>query len=177
MRGLVRARPRELNSALDFLVFNLEVVLMSIRLYVGNLPKEIERTELEELFSQASGELTSTKVVTDRKTGKCRGFGFVTVETEEQADVIIEKLNGYSLKESVLKIEKALPKAKESVASTVEPPTAAAKRNSAKGKGQGRQAQGSSGNASGQAESFQPDPRWAQDLEKLKEMLLAQTNA
>lgn len=150
---------------------------MSIRLYVGNLPKEIERTELEELFSQASGELTSTKVVTDRKTGKCRGFGFVTVETEEQADVIIEKLNGYSLKESVLKIEKALPKAKEAVASAVEPPTTAVKRSNNKGKGQGRQAQSASGNNGGQSESFQPDPRWAQDLEKLKEMLLAQTNA
>jgi RNA recognition motif-containing protein len=177
MRCLVQARPRELNSALDFLVFNLEVVLMSIRLYVGNLPKEIERTELEELFSQASGELTSTKVVTDRKTGKCRGFGFVTVETEEQADAIIEKLNGYTLKESVLKIEKALPKAKETVASTVEPPTAAVKRTSAKGKSQGRQSQGASSSNGGQSESFQPDPRWAQDLEKLKEMLLAQTNA
>jgi RNA recognition motif-containing protein len=180
MRGLVRARPRGLNSALDFFVFHLEVVLMSIRLYVGNLPKEIERTELEELFSQASGELTSTKVVTDRKTGKCRGFGFVTVETEEQADVIIEKLNGYSLKESVLKIEKALPKAKETAPSNVEPPTPAAKRSSngggKGGKGQGRQSQGASGSSSG-SESFQPDPRWAQDLEKLKEMLLAQTNA
>lgn len=158
---------------------------MSIRLYVGNLPKEIERTELEELFSQASGELTSTKVVTDRKTGKCRGFGFVTVETEEQADVIIEKLNGYSLKESILKIEKALPKAKESVVSNVEPPTPAAKRSSgggggARGKGQGRQSQGAAaaaGNSGGQSEGFQPDPRWAQDLEKLKELLLAQTNA
>jgi RNA recognition motif-containing protein len=154
---------------------------MSIRLYVGNLPKEIERTELEELFSQASGELTSTKVVTDRKTGKCRGFGFVTVETEEQADVIIEKLNGYSLKESILKIEKALPKAKESVVSTVEPPTPAKRSSSgggAKGKGQGRQAQGAAtGNSGGQSEGFQPDPRWAQDLEKLKELLLAQTNA
>lgn len=148
---------------------------MSIRLYVGNLPKEIERTELEELFSQAAGELTSTKVVTDRKTGKCRGFGFVTVETEEQADVIIEKLNGYSLKESVLKIEKALPKAKEAAVSTVESPTPAAKRTGAH-KGKGRQAQTATG-GSGQSEAFQPDPRWAQDLEKLKEMLLAQTNA
>jgi RNA recognition motif-containing protein len=148
---------------------------MSIRLYVGNLPKEIERTELEELFSQASGELTSTKVVTDRKTGKCRGFGFVTVETEEQADIIIEKLNGYSLKESVLKIEKALPKAKESAASTVEAPTPAAKRTGAS-KGKGRQAQ-TAASSGGQSEAFQPDPRWAQDLEKLKEMLLAQTNA
>jgi RNA recognition motif-containing protein len=148
---------------------------MSIRLYVGNLPKEIERTELEELFSQASGELTSTKVVTDRKTGKCRGFGFVTVETEEQADVIIEKLNGYSLKDSVLKIEKALPKAKETPVSNVEPPTPVAKRSNTKGKS--RQSQGNASHSGAQSEAFQPDPRWAQDLEKLKEMLLAQTNA
>ena len=154
---------------------------MSIRLYVGNLPKEIERTELEALFAEAAGELASTKVVTDRKTGKCRGFGFVTVETEEQADVIIEKLNGFSLKDSILKIEKALPKAKESVGagavSTVEPPTPAAKRNSGGGKGKGRQSQNAASGSSSQSESFQPDPRWAQDLEKLKEMLLAQTNA
>lgn len=156
---------------------------MSIRLYVGNLPKEIERTELETLFAEAAGELASTKVVTDRKTGKCRGFGFVTVETEEQADIVIEKLNGFSLKDSILKIEKALPKAKESAVavSTVEPPTPVSKRNSAsgggnKGKGQGRQSQNAAGGG-GQSESFQPDPRWAQDLEKLKEMLLAQTNA
>ena len=154
---------------------------MSIRLYVGNLPKEIERTELEALFAEAAGELASTKVVTDRKTGKCRGFGFVTVETEEQADIVIEKLNGFSLKDSILKIEKALPKAKESAGavSTVEPPTPAAKRNGgsgvSKGKGQGRQSQNAAGG--GQSEAFQPDPRWAQDLEKLKEMLLAQTNA
>jgi RNA recognition motif-containing protein len=163
----------------NFPVFNLEVILMSIRLYVGNLPKEIERTELEELFSQASGELTSTKVVTDRKTGKCRGFGFVTVETDEQADIIIEKLNGYSLKDSILKIEKALPKAKESTGSTVEPPTPAAKRSAGSNasKGKGRQSQSAASSGSSQSEGFQPDPRWAQDLEKLKEMLLAQTNA
>jgi RNA recognition motif-containing protein len=150
---------------------------MSIRLYVGNLPKEIERAELEELFAQAAGELTATKVVTDRKTGKCRGFGFVTVETEEQADVIIEKLNGYSLKESVLKIEKALPKAKESTSSAVESPTPAAAKRTGGNKGKGRQTQSASNSGSGQSETFQPDPRWAQDLEKLKEMLLAQTNA
>jgi RNA recognition motif-containing protein len=150
---------------------------MSIRLYVGNLPKEIERTELEALFAEAAGELSSTKVVTDRKTGKCRGFGFVTVETEEQADIVIAKLNGFSLKDSILKIEKALPKAKETSTSTVEPPTPAAKRSgSGASKGKGRQSQPA---ASGDrpSESFQPDPRWAQDLEKLKEMLLAQTNA
>ena len=52
---------------------------MSIRLYVGNLPKEnIERQTLEELFIDA-GETISIKVIKERKTGKCRGFAFVTV--------------------------------------------------------------------------------------------------
>lgn len=147
---------------------------MSIRLYVGNLPKELERQELEDLFTQEVGAFATSKVVTDRKTGKCRGFGFVTVETEEQADQVIEKMNGYVFKESTLKIEKALPKAKEEspVAERVHP--APGKRNKASG---GKARQGGQAAVAGQSESFQPDPRWAQDLEKLKEMLLAQTNA
>ena len=64
---------------------------MSIRLYVGNLPKsDVERDELQTVFAEA-GDLVSVIVIKDRKTGKCRGFGFVTVETDEQADQIIEK--------------------------------------------------------------------------------------
>ena len=85
---------------------------MSIRLYVGNLPKsDVEREELETVFADA-GDLVSVKVIKDRKTGKCRGFGFVTVETDEQADQIIEKYNGTMFQELPIKIEKALPKAK-----------------------------------------------------------------
>jgi RNA recognition motif-containing protein len=151
---------------------------MSIRLYVGNLPKELERKELEDLFTQEVGDFATSKVVTDRKTGKCRGFGFVTVETEEQADQVIEKMNGYVFKESTLKIEKALPKAKETpaVAESVHP--APGKRNKASSSNNAKSRQSGQTVSSGQpSESFQPDPRWAQDLEKLKEMLLAQTNA
>ncbi len=86
---------------------------MSIRLYVGNLPKsDVEKEELEVIFADA-GDLISVKVIKDRKTGKCRGFGFVTVETDEQADQIIEKYNGAMFQEVPIKIEKALPKAKE----------------------------------------------------------------
>ncbi|WP_310483826.1 RNA-binding protein [Chamaesiphon sp. VAR_48_metabat_403] len=85
---------------------------MSIRLYVGNLPKsDVEREQLETVFADA-GELVSVKVIKDRKTGKCRGFGFVTVETDEQADQIIEKYNGAMFLELPILIEKALPKAK-----------------------------------------------------------------
>ena len=85
---------------------------MSVRLYVGNLPKELDRKELEALFAEEFGDNASTKLITDRKTGKCRGFAFVTVKTSEQADQVLEKFNGYVFKESPLKIEKALPRSK-----------------------------------------------------------------
>jgi len=86
---------------------------MSIRLYVGNLPAELDRQALEKIFNE-SGDSVSLKVITDRKTGKCRGFGFVTVGSDEVADTVIEKFNGYDFNGAVLKLEKALhaPKVK-----------------------------------------------------------------
>ena len=73
---------------------------MSIRLYIGNLPKELERQELDAVFSDVEDISLSTKIITDRKTGKCRGFGFVTVQTDDHADQIIERFNGITLKVS-----------------------------------------------------------------------------
>jgi RNA recognition motif-containing protein len=145
---------------------------MSIRLYVGNLPKELERQELEAIFSDFDDSV-STKVITDRKTGKCRGFGFVTVKNDEQADQLIEKFNGYVLKDSAIKIEKALPRSKgkeegEPTASSgagSAPPIG--KRN--KGNNKARKT-----STTGDPESVQPDPRWAQELEKLKQLLATQ---
>jgi RNA recognition motif-containing protein len=149
---------------------------MSIRLYVGNLPKELERQELEAVFADFD-EGVSTKVITDRRTGKCRGFGFVTVKNDEQADQLIEKFNGYMFKDSPLKIEKALPRAKGKTEegkeqATPSSPSSSApsnRRNNSKSKS--RRASGG-GNDS---DSVQPDPRWAQDLEKLKQLLATQT--
>jgi RNA recognition motif-containing protein len=148
---------------------------MSIRLYVGNLPKELERNELEELFAKEFGDAASTKVVTDRKTGKCRGFGFVTVETEEQADQVIEKFNGQIFKDNALKIEKALPKAKETPEAAATPNSN--RRNSAPNPKKNRAPSSGVVYGDGYSGAAQPDPRWAQDLEKLKEMLMAQTNS
>lgn len=136
---------------------------MSIRLYVGNLPKEVERQELQDFFQDA-GEMLSVKVISDRKTGKCRGFGFVTVKNDEQADKIVEAYNGKEFKESALKVEKALPRKKGKEKSE----TAAPKSSSAS---RGRSSRSSSSDSS----SAQPDPRWADELSKLKEMLASQT--
>lgn len=148
---------------------------MSIRLYVGNLPKELERQELAALFSEFDESVT-TKIITDRKTGKCRGFGFVTVKTDEQADQFIEKFNNYLYQDTPLKIEKALPRTKgkdeDGEEGAVEAAAPSGNSNSGK-RSKGNKSKQKS--ASTESESVQPDPRWAQELEKLKQLLSAQT--
>jgi RNA recognition motif-containing protein len=148
---------------------------MSIRIYVGNLPKEFEREELEAVFAEFD-ESASTKVITDRKTGKCRGFGFVTVKTDEQADVLIEKFNGFMFKDTELKLEKALPRAKgsEEGAPTAAPVGGGAAKRSKSSNNNNKSRRPAIADTT-ESESVQPDPRWAQDLEKLKQLLAAQT--
>ena len=159
---------------------------MSVRLYIGNLPKEeVDRQELQAVFAEA-GDSVITKVIKDRKTGKCRGFGFVTVNDDEQADQIIEKFNGHVFKDTPLKIEKALPRAKGQEEEDQSPPVANAaestsgsnaekvgNRRGAGNKKPPRRAATSSTPA--ESEAIRPDPRWASELEKLKQMLAAQT--
>jgi RNA recognition motif-containing protein len=152
---------------------------MSVRLYVGNLPKEeVNRDELHAVFVDV-GDSVSTKVIKDRKTGKCRGFAFVTVPTDELADEIIEKFNGHMFQESALKIEKALPRSKsqqeeeepQRASSNHTPPTRrAGNKKSKRGNDQRTTA------ASSDTGGFQPDPRWAGELAKLKELLSAQAS-
>lgn len=163
---------------------------MSIRLYVGNLPKEeIDRQELQAVFAEAGSNI-STKVIKDRKTGKCRGFGFVTVQNDEQADEIIGKFNGFVFKDSALKIEKALPRTKgqsdeeaapqqQAATSTPKPNTGNAG-GSGEGKRRNKKSRRSPGGGNTQTytsnnDAVQPDPRWASALEELKQRLAAQT--
>ncbi|AGY59383.1 RNA-binding protein [Gloeobacter kilaueensis] len=84
---------------------------MSVRLYIGNLPEEVTRQELESFFAPV-GNVVSLKVITDRKTNKCRGFGFLTVPSPEVADSFIEQFNGATFKDATLRVEKAQPKTK-----------------------------------------------------------------
>ncbi len=144
---------------------------MSIRLYIGNLPKDLERQELETVFAEFDSSV-STKVITDRKTGKCRGFGFVTVKDEEQANQIIEKFDGYMLKDTPLKIEIAQPRSKGKEEGEAPAPSATTANKRSKSNN-GKAARKST--TSVEPEAVQPDPRWAQDLEKLKQLLATQT--
>lgn len=161
---------------------------MSVRLYIGNLPKEeVERQDLQAVFAE-EGDSVVTKVIKDRKTGKCRGFGFVTVNDDEHADKIIEKFNGYLFKDTPIKIEKALPRTKASEEegearptdsdsnntsnSNIEKPVPSRRNNNKKSR---RPVSSTTTTSSESTEGVQPDPRWAADLEKLKQMLAAQT--
>ncbi len=153
---------------------------MSIRLYVGNLPEDLTRQELEAVFAE-EGDGVSAKLITDRKTGKCRGFGFVTVKTDELADQLIEKFNGLQIKDNAIKIEKALPRTKETEdkpEGSAPAPVSAASSGGARRKGGSSNANNktrTTTTASSDPDSIQPDPRWAQDLEKLKQLLATQT--
>jgi RNA recognition motif-containing protein len=158
---------------------------MSVRLYIGNLPKEeLERQELQAVFAEA-GDSVTTKVIKDRKTGKCRGFGFVTVNSDEQADQIIEKFNGYMFKDTPLKIEKALPRSKGQEDEEQSIPSNAATNNSSgsnqektSSRRNNKKSRRSNNNtqSSNNPDTIQPDPRWASELEKLKQMLSAQAS-
>jgi RNA recognition motif-containing protein len=171
---------------------------MSIRLYIGNLPKEeIDRQELQAVFA-AEGEAVTTKLIKDRKTGKCRGFGFLTVNNDEQADQIIEKYNGQMFKDTPIKLEKALPRTKGEENEEQQSPKAASTPTSSPVPSPNKDSRRSSGGGSSSSDrnakksrrggggtretssttsdsdSIRPDPRWASELEKLKQMLATQ---
>jgi cold-inducible RNA-binding protein len=79
---------------------------MAHKLFVGGLPFSTSDDRLREVFSQA-GQVESAVVVTDRDTGRSRGFGFVEMATSEEADQAVQKLNGKDLDGRQLKVERA----------------------------------------------------------------------
>jgi len=82
---------------------------MTNKLYVGNLPFEVTEDDLQELFA-AHGPVTSANVITDRETGRARGFGFVEMEKAEDAQKAIQSLDGQDFKGRNLKVNLAKPR-------------------------------------------------------------------
>lgn len=78
-------------------------------LYVGNLPHSTTEAELRTVF-QAHGEVERVSIVTDRETGRGRGFAFVEMTNASEADKAIAALNGTELGGRTLKINEARPK-------------------------------------------------------------------
>ena len=80
---------------------------MGTRLYVGNLPFSADENEIRELFSQNGRTVSEVKLVTDRETGRPRGFGFVEMGSSDEADSAIRALNGHSLAGRPLTVNEA----------------------------------------------------------------------
>jgi len=83
------------------------------KLYVGNLPYTVNEDNLRELFGQV-GEITSVSLITDKYTGQSKGFSFVEMSTEAEAQEAIKRFNGYTLDNRSLNVSEARPREERS---------------------------------------------------------------
>lgn len=81
---------------------------MANKLFIGGLSWDTTDNSLAEFFSQA-GSVVSAKVITDRNTGRSRGFGFVEMSTDEEAQTAKDKLNGQTLDGRAIVVNDARP--------------------------------------------------------------------
>jgi hypothetical protein len=84
--------------------------IMGKKLYVGNLPYSASDDSLKGVFDSA-GTVESAKVIMDRETGRCKGFGFVEMSTDEEAEEAINKLNNADFEGRAMKVSEAKPMA------------------------------------------------------------------
>lgn len=80
-----------------------------MNIYVGNLNYKVSEDDLAGLF-QDYGTVNSSKVIMDKYTGRSKGFGFVTMESQEEANKAMEKLNGSTFEDREIVVNEARPK-------------------------------------------------------------------
>ena len=80
-----------------------------MNIYVGNLPYTISEDELRDLFAE-HGEVSSANIINDRYSGQSKGFGFVEMPTQSEAESAIEALNEASIKGRNIKVNQARPR-------------------------------------------------------------------
>jgi RNA recognition motif-containing protein len=81
---------------------------MQTKLYVGNLSYNTSEDQLRDLFSQA-GTVASVALIKDRESGRSKGFAFVEMSSQTEAEKAIQMFNGYSLEDRALKVNPARP--------------------------------------------------------------------
>ena len=86
---------------------------MGRKLYVGNLPYTASETDLSEKFA-ASGTVESCKLIIDRDTGRSKGFGFIEMATDSEAQAAIDSLNGTDYDGRPMRVNEAKPQEKRS---------------------------------------------------------------
>ena len=80
-----------------------------MNIYVGNLNYRLKEEDLNEVFSNY-GEVSSVKIITDRVTGRAKGFGFVEMSNDDDALKAIEELDGSELMEREMRVNQARPR-------------------------------------------------------------------
>ena len=135
---------------------------MGIRIYIGNLPKGFNIKEFDNIL-KSSVEGIRFKPVFDKETKECRGFGFATANNEANANLIIEKLNGFEFQGNKLRVERSEKKDSSSNKRNFSGSNKTNKRKNIKKI------------VHSDAPNMQsPDPRWAGELSKLKDLLANQ---
>ena len=135
---------------------------MSIRIYIGNLPQAFKPKEFDKILKSISDSIRF-KAVLDKETKECRGFGFATTNNEENANLVIQKLNGFEFNGSKLRVE--LSEKKDSSSN---------KRNSGNINKNKKRKDFKKIVHSDAPNLEAPDPRWAGELSKLKDLLANQ---
>ena len=82
---------------------------MGKKLYVGNLSYDVDSSELEQLFGQ-HGQVVSAQIINDRDTGRSKGFGFVEMSNDDEAQAAITALNGQQHNGRALTVNEARPR-------------------------------------------------------------------
>ena len=80
---------------------------MGTRLYVGNLPFDTDESQLRTLFSEGDRSVTEVKIITDRDTGRSRGFAFVEMGSQEEAEAAIKAMSGRDIGGRALTVNEA----------------------------------------------------------------------
>ena len=135
---------------------------MSIRIYIGNLPQGFNPKEFDTLLKSVSDSIRF-KAVLDKETKECRGFGFATANNEDNANLLIQKLNGFEFNGYKLRVE--LSEKKDSASN---------KRNGGKLNKNKKRKDFKKIVHSDAPNLVAPDPRWAGELSKLKDLLANQ---
>ncbi len=97
------------DSAVEGLYSKGAILLMATKLYVGNLSYQTTDQQLRDMFAE-TGNVTSAQVVTDKYTGQARGFGFVEMATEDEAQQAIAAINGRSVDGRTLVVNESRPR-------------------------------------------------------------------
>ena len=84
-----------------------------MNLYIGNLDYSIKEQQLTELF-ESIGEVSSVKIITDKMTGRSKGFAFVEMPNDSEAQAAIENLNGKPLRDRQISVTQARPRTENS---------------------------------------------------------------